>query len=329
MIRPSREKRSPSSIRQRTMSRMSSEFGTDDPPPAPLPPVVPLQVKVLMCSVLLLIGIWSFAPTVSRLAHTWYNVADYTHGFLVLPLALFFLWARRDTRPNLDSTAPVAAVLFLLASVLTRLAGDAFFLTFMDGWSIIPWAAAMVALLGGWPLLRWSWPSIAFLIFMVPLPFAIEHDLSGPLQRIATVISTTVLQFLGQPAFAEGNIILIGEERLEVAQACSGLRLFMGVIALTYAYVVIVRRPWWEKLILVLAAVPVAIVSNSARIVATGLLFQLTTDAQIHEWIHEGAGLAMIGLAWLMFWVLLSYLRWLFVEEDVMDISAVVKNFKV
>src|SRR5262249_28968354 len=156
------------------------------------------------------------------------------------------------TCPGLAATSPLLALAFVGMSLVLRFIGGKYFFTFMDGWSIVPWSAGVVAAIGGWPLLRWCLPSLGFLIFMVPLPFRIEGELSAPLQRIATKLSTTALQTLGQPAFDEGNVILLGEERLEVAQACSGLRLFMSVIALTYAYVTIIRRPWWEKVLLAL-----------------------------------------------------------------------------
>jgi exosortase len=285
--------------------------------------------RVLVAAALLTAGLWSYLPTLQGLTATWLAVADYSHGFLVVPLALYFLWIRKEAFPGLTSSSPWIALGLLLLSVAMRHAGDFFFLTFLGGWSILPWVAALVALAGGRPLLAWSWPAILFLAFMVPLPFSVEHELSGPLQRIATVLSTAVLQFLGQPAFAEGNVILLGNVRLEVAQACSGLRLFVGIVALTYAYVAIIRRPWWEKLLLIAAAAPIAIGANVARIVATGLLYQVLHDEHSRQWIHDSAGWAMVLFAAAAFSLLLWYLRRLIKEEQVMDMSAMVKQCRV
>jgi exosortase len=271
-------------------------------------------------------GVWSYWPTLHSLAVTWSRVSDYSHGFLVLPIAAFFLWARRDSRPPLGQPNALLVLALLTLAVVLRGAGDIFFFTFLDGWSILPWTAALAAALGGWPLLRWSAPAIAFLIFMVPLPFSMENELSGPLQRIATTVSTTTLQCLGRPAFAEGNIIWIGDMPLEVEQACSGLRLFMGVLALTYVCVVMLQRPWWERGVLLFAAAPIAIIANSLRIVATGLLYPLTTNEVIHKTIHDFAGIGMLLVAGLLFLPLQWFLGKLFPEEEVMDISAVVKH---
>ncbi|HZN35736.1 MAG TPA: exosortase/archaeosortase family protein [Pirellulaceae bacterium] len=276
---------------------------------------------------LLVCGIWSYWPSLVNLVGIWSRVVDYAHGFFVIPLALYFLWVRRDRYPGCRESSPLLALAFLCLSLALRHVGDAFYFAFLDGWSLVPWAASVCALLGGRPLLRWCWPSLLFLLFMVPLPFSLENNLSGPLQRVATVLSTQALQFLGQPGFAEGNVIVLGDQRLEVAQACSGLRLFVGIVALTYAYVVVLRRPLWEKVALIAAAPAIAIVSNAARIVVTGLLCRLLLPGPTaRAWIHDGSGWVMILLAAGLFWLWLRYLKLLVKEEEVMDMMAVVKQ---
>jgi exosortase len=218
------------------------------------------------------------------------------------------------------------AILLLTVSMAMRYAGDALYLTFLDGWSLLPWAGAFAAFLGGWPLLCWAAPAIALLFFMVPLPFSLEMELSGPLQRVATILSTQTLQLLGRPAFAEGNIIVLGAQSLEVAQACSGLRLLTGATALAYAYAVMARCAVWEKLVLVTAAVPIAITSNVARIVATGVLYEYIHDAAAQSWTHNVAGRWMIAVAAVQFWMLLWYLRKLLKEEEVATMVSIVKR---
>jgi exosortase len=138
-----------------------------------------------------------------------------------------------------------------------------------------------------------------------------------------------MLQLLGQPAFSEGNVILLGNHELEVAQACSGLRLFASVIALAYAYLVLVRRAWWEKVILLFAVGPIAVVSNAVRIVMTGLLFQFTTGEMAHRFSHDFAGWVMIPLAAALFGLVLWYLGKLFNEEEVLDMSAYMRDVRV
>lgn len=286
--------------------------------------------KLAVAGLCLAVGAWAYWPTMLELVTIWIRQPDYSHGFLVIPLAVVILWVRRSAYPGLGATSPLLGLALLGASLLTRFVGARYFLSSLDGWSIVPWMAAMVAIVGGWPLLRWSLPSIGFLLFMVPLPFRLENELSYPLQRVATKLSTAALQLLGQPAFSEGNTILLGDYRLNVERACSGLRLFMSTLALTYAYVFIVRRGWWEKMILVLAAVPAAIVSNMARIVATGLTYQLSGSPQLTKVVHDYiAGYGMILLAAGLFWLLLWYLSKLIHEEEVMDVALLVRQAKI
>jgi exosortase len=286
-------------------------------------------LRLLFGGLALAAGAWAYWPTLVEIVATWNREPDYSHGFLVVPVAICFLWARRASCPNFAAPATRVGLILLGISLAARYFGARFFMEFIDGYSILVWLAAVVALIGGWRMLLWTLPSIGFLFFMIPLPFGIETAMSYPLQRIATEVTCWILQVLGQPAFAEGNVILLGDHELEIAQACSGLRLFMSIVALAYAYVVLVHRAWWEKLILLWAIVPIAIVSNATRIVVTGLLFQFTTGKLAHDFAHDFAGWAMIPFAAALFGLVLWYLGKLFRVEEVLDMSAIVHEAKV
>jgi exosortase len=274
-------------------------------------------------------GVFAYWPTLAELVHAWNVEPDYSHGFLVIPLAILFLWMRRDSYPGFGASSPLLAAGLLAVSLVMRWVSARYYFSFLDGWSIVPWAAAVVAMLGGRPMLMWALPSIGFLGFMVPLPYSLEHELSGPLQRVATKLSTLALQTLGQPAFSDGNTILLGDERLLVAEACSGLRLFVSTLALTYAYITLIRRPWWEKAFLALTAIPIAIVSNATRIVVTGLLYQITDNEALRQMAHDYAGFGMIVLAAGLFWLVLWYLGKLIREDEAMDMASLVRKARI
>ena len=146
-------------------------------------------------------------------------------------------------------------------------------------------------MIGGWPLARWSLIATLFLYFMIPLPFRAERWLSLPLQGAATYLSTWTLQCLGQPAIAEGHTIHLGTHQLEVEQACSGLRMLIGITGLAVAYTQIVRKAWWEQALLLLAVVPVALAANTARIAATALLYQFVSGEAAQKFGHDFAGM--------------------------------------
>ena len=268
---------------------------------------------------LLVATAWAYWPTLVEMVRQWDRQPDYSHGYLVMPIALFFLWSRRSTFP-LDHLRPSlwGAALLLFAGVI-RVAAGMYYLLPLDGWTIPLTVAGAVWLLFGRAVLWWSLPAIVFLWFMVPIPYSAERWLSVPLQAVATHLSTAVLVFLGQPAIAEGNVILLGDQSLFVEEACSGMRIFVGIFALAFAFVLFSRWSWWQKVLVLVAALPVAIIANVIRIVATGLLSQWVSSEAGHKFSHDLAGFVMIPLAAALFWLLLVYLDRLFPEvEDVM-----------
>lgn len=267
----------------------------------------------LVAIVALLVAIgWAYWPAMVEMVAAWNRDPDYSHGFLVAPIAVFFLWSRR-AHLRRDVVAPSLAGLVVLAGCLMiRAAAGVYFLGPVDSWTIPLSIAGAVMLVGGWPLLRWAAPSIAFLYFMIPIPYSAETWLSVPLQGIATKLSTETLQLLGQPALAEGNVIWLQETPLMVAEACSGLRILVGVFALAFAFVLFSNWSWWQKALVLVAAIPVALLSNTLRIVATALLQRMVSGEVAHAFSHDFAGVVMIPLAAALFWLLLVYLDRLF-----------------
>ena len=252
--------------------------------------------------------VWSYWPVLAQLFSQWSNVPDYSHGFLVIPLALFFLWQTRQSVPRFQPRLAWPGLLLVAAAAAIRTAGSWFYLDALQGWSIPLWVAGFVWTFFGWPVLKWALPAIAFLIFMVPIPYTLETMLGQPLQRISTEISLFVLQCLGQPAIAEGTTIQLGENKLEVARACSGLRIFFGIAALAFAFMVLFKRPLWMKLLLAMAVLPVALLANSLRIVVTGLLYQQGMGEAANQLSHDFAGWFMIPVAVALFALTLGYL---------------------
>jgi exosortase len=256
-----------------------------------------------------------------RTVGEWNRLADYSHGYLVIPIAVCFLWMRRYEFPRNITCGSPWGWAFIAAAVAIRIGAGLMLIESLDGWTIPLWIAGVVLIFGGWKLLVWSGPAIAFLWFAFPIPYSAELALSQPLQGIATGLSTAALQILGQGAIAEGHTILVGEHVLEVEQACSGLRIFVGVFALAFAYVLFIRRTWWEKSLLLASAVPVALVANSTRIVITGLLFQYVSGDAAKHFTHEISGWAMIPFAAALFAGVAWYAARILPEVDVLDTS--------
>ena len=261
---------------------------------------------------------WAYWPTLREMVNQWERQPDYSHGYLVVPIAVLFLWARRSRLPWETIRPSIWGAELLLVAVALRVLAGLYFLRPLDGWTLPLTVAGVVWLLWGTAALRWSWPSIVFLWFMVPIPFAAERWLSVPLQSVATRASAAVLVMLGQPAITEGNVILLGEHTLLVEEACSGMRIFIGIFALAFAFVLFSRWSWWQKGLVLLAALPVAILANVIRIVTTALLYQWVSSDVGQKFSHDLAGFVMIPLAAVILWLFLIYLDRLFPQvEDV------------
>lgn len=263
--------------------------------------------------------VWSFWPSWEKLVRAWETEPDYSHGWFVIPITAYLLWNFRESIPKVQSRLHWGGLGLLLAVVVTRVLARWAYFDFVDAWMIPITVIGLAWTFGGPKFMLWTLPSLFFLFFMIPLPFRLENELSRPLQWIATNASCFVLQTMGQPAIAEGTTILLGENRLEVERACSGLRIFLGVFALSYICALLMRRSWWEGLLLVLASVPIALVSNAARIVATGLCYQWLSGEAARSFAHDFAGYVMIFFAAGLFGLTLWYLRWLIQDAVTMD----------
>ena len=266
-----------------------------------------------------LLMIWAYWPTWGSLIATWIKEPDYSHGWFVIPIVGYLLWNLNSTRPPFHAGFHFGGLLILMGVIVLRVISRWAFFDSMDGWTIPLALISMCWVVGGKAFFIWSLPAMLFLFFMVPLPYRIESELSRPLQWIATQASTFVLQLLGQPAISEGTTILLGDQILEVERACSGLRIFVGVFALSYVYAMLARRSWWEGIVIVLASIPIALISNMARIVVTGLCYQWLSGDTARKFSHDLAGYFMIIIAAGLFGFLIYYLRWLIQDAQTLD----------
>ena len=263
--------------------------------------------------------VWGYAPTILGLAATWEREPDYSHGWFVVPIVGYLLWSMKSSMPPLKAGLHYGGLVMVLLIVALRVfAGWAYFDS-LDGWTIPLTVIALAWVFGGRGFMFWALPALGFLFFMVPLPFRIEHELSRPLQWIATSASTFVLQLMGQPAISEGTTILLGEQVLEVERACSGLRIFIGVFALSYVYAMLTSRNVWEGVAIVLCAIPIALISNMTRIVITGLCYQWFSGELARKFSHDLAGFFMIGVAAALFGLFVFYIRWLIQDAQTLD----------
>jgi exosortase len=263
--------------------------------------------------------LWAYWSTFTVLAERWSNTAQYSHGFLVPLFAGIVLWFRRDQLKKAHLEPNVWGILLLLAGGLLRLVGAYFYYPWFDGLSLLPSLAGLAVLLGSWPALRWAWPAIGFLLFMLPLPFFVEVALAQPLQRFATLASTYLLQTMGIPALAEGNIVVLSTTKIGVVEACNGLGMLVLFFAVSTALAFVIKRDVWQRLIIIVSAIPVALIANVARISVTGVLSETVGSDFAHVVFHDWGGWLMMPLALGLLYLELQLMGWMLEPPEAGD----------
>lgn len=273
---------------------------------------------LIMLGALLVVLIWGYWNTLTYLAGFW-NLPEYSHGYLVPLFTLALLWMRRQPVTDATPTARWCGLGVLGLGLAMLMAGSHFNYQYVSALSFLPSLVGIVLMTTGFPTLRWAGPAIAFLIFMYPLPGFLHLRLLAPLQRLATLASTYALQTVGIEAYSDGNTIHIDEIALGVIDQCSGLRMLTIFLALAVAITLVRTGPWWEQLIIVSSAIPIALIVNITRITVTGIL-HLTVGTQVADAVfHDFAGWVMMPMALGLLYLEIYVLSQLFVEEQESD----------
>jgi exosortase len=243
-----------------------------------------------------------FATDILHFVTVWATEENYSHGFLVPLIALYFANEEARRGPIAATPGTRLGIALLVASILGRLATVAVPVGFVGGLSLVIGLAGIVALLFGRDALRRFGFAIAFLVFMIPLPIALYSQLANPLQLAVSQVATTVLNLAGIPALCEGNMIMLpGDNTMFVAEACSGMRQLTGFLALTTAWAYLVARPAWYRTVLIASSIPIAMTANIIRVTLTGAITYHVDPKFASGAFHTAEGLLMMafGLAML------------------------------
>ena len=262
--------------------------------------------------------LWSYWPVLVDVAKRWSTDPTYSHGYLVPLFAGWLLWKRyKSTSVESGQEEWVGSwwgIPLLLVGVAMHAGGALLYFDALSEFSFLATLAGLCLCFGGWTFLSIAWPSIGFLIFMLPLPYRVEVALALPLQNLATSASAYLLQMFGLVATAEGNNIGLTDGVLSVVEACNGLGMLVTFFALATAVAIVIDRPWLDKVVIVASAVPVALISNILRITLTGVLFETVGSRVALVIYHDLAGWLMMPLALGLMWVELKMMSRLLVS---------------
>jgi exosortase len=257
----------------------------------------------------------AYRANLESLYSTWMHDPDYSHGFLVIPIALVIMW---KNWPGLASRSPsMVGWALVVASLAARL----YLHNRGSQWSETATLFPLIVGLGlarlGWRIFSRIWPGFMFLIFLFPLPAALNSLLSQPLQKLATVFSVALLKGTGLWVMAEGNVIMVGSERLEVQEACNGLAMLMSLAATVVAAASLIPMSYLKRIILLVSVIPVALMSNILRISATAWCYHAFGAEVGSKYAHDMAGWLMMPTAMALVGLELSIVSWLIVETPV------------
>ncbi len=256
---------------------------------------IPWLVSVAMLLTALL---WSYWSTAADLCREWQSNDNYSVGQLVPLAALYLLWHDRSALGKCQVRACWWGLVLIGLAHLARDYGLKHLFESAERYAFVLSIVGVVLLVAGWQVFRRLFWIMPFLFLMVPLPGRVHNLISGPLQDQATIGAVFILELLGTTVVREGNVMVLnGDVPLAVAEACSGLRMLTAFVVVGSVLAYVVDRPRWQKVVLVLSAIPVAIVCNLIRLVVTAKLFTTVSSGLAETFFHDFAGWTMMPLA--------------------------------
>ena len=255
-------------------------------------------VPWLAGGLVLIAFLWSYKAGLVNLWNLWQRSDEYSSGLLVPFLAVYILWSRRETIAKCTVRPSFLWGLFAFAAAqVVRLFGLFFMYGSAERLSIALTIAALVLLLFGWQLLRKVSTVLLYLCLMLPWPNRVQAAVTIPLQRWATSSAVFCLEMVGYEVIREGNVIHIGDASVAVAEACNGLRMITAFFVISGLVVLLVKRAWWEKLIVLASSLPIALLCNTVRLAITAVFFTILEGEHWEKIFHDFGGYAMMPLA--------------------------------
>jgi exosortase D (VPLPA-CTERM-specific) len=267
---------------------------------------MPLWQLAVLAALLL----WLYAAILFHLVGQWvHENRDFGHGFFVPLFSAYVLWQERDRlariafQPSWSGLPILAFALGVL--VLGQLGAELFLARF----SLLLVLAGLIVLFLGWRFFRATLFPWVTLLLMIPIPVILFHQITFPLQLLASRVSANVLELLNVPVALEGNVLQLAAMPLNVAEACSGIRFLMSLLTLAIIYGYLMEKRLWVRWLLALASVPIAIAANTVRIIGTGLLVQHGYADEAEGYFHAPWGVIIFVLSLLMMYALHALIR--------------------
>jgi len=241
---------------------------------------------------LLLTGLL-FLPVYPELMAAWMTNSNNSHGMLVPLVSLGLIWQQKEILLRTPLASSHWGAGLLIASLILYLLSYAGGIAVSMRLALIGTLLGLVLLtLGPAIFQRLRFP-LLFLLFMIPVPDALVGSVSFPLQLLATTVSADIIRGLSIPVVQEGNMLFFVQTQLEVAEACSGLRSLLALTMLSVLFAHILNGSRRNKWLLVMSAIPVALLANILRVSGTGVLAHFFGEDVASGFLHTFSGIAV------------------------------------
>ncbi len=251
-----------------------------------------------------------YREVINKLIHDWLNDENYSHGLLIVPVALYFVWERRNRLTQSEPRPAKTGLILILGSLATLLAGVLGSELFLMRISILGAVAGTVLFMYGWKHLRILLFPILFLLLMIPIPAIIFNQIAFPLQLLASRFGEMALSTAGIPVLREGNVIQLANTSLEVAEACSGIRSLVSLLTLGIIYGYFADARIWVRIALAFTTIPIAILANGLRVAGTGIAAHYYGPQAAQGFFHTFSGWLIFIVAFMLLFVIHCLLRW-------------------
>ena len=282
---------------------------------------VHVYIRIFIVALLL----WClFHRPINGIVHQWLTDASWSHGFLIPLFSLYFLNQRRDEILRVRARPNYLGLIGLLCCVTFYFLDTVYFeIGYFKPLVVVATVGVMVLFLGGGGMVMLKWLPIAYLVFAIPLPGRFYRQLTIPLRELAAWIAAGILNLVPNMQATAGGVVIDVvykgirmEPALDVAEACSGMRLLMAFLALGVAMAYLHFRPISHRIVLLASTVPIAIVCNVVRVTVTGFIYILWDPKYAHGIYHDMLGMLMLPLAFSLYGGLAWFMANLFVDED-------------
>lgn len=288
------------------------------------------QIYWIELGVLIGLLLLAYANSLQQVVRAW-NSPQYEHGYLIPLIAIALIWLRRKPFSEPAAVDRWIGVGMLTFGLMMRVAASNFGFNIANYVSFVPCLLGVFMLVGGRKTMAWASLPILFLTLMFPLPDFVITSVLQYLKSLATVSSLFLLQSFGVEAYRDGNVIRLDQMEMGVIEQCSGLRMVMLFSAMAAALALILtHRPLWERIVIALSAVPIALASNVARITFAGLLYNVGgSDGVVQAISHDMAGLIMMPMGVGLLLLEMKILENIFIEVDTSEHLTIAAGGKV